>query len=187
MSVLSCRWRFAKRCSMPCWRGRQPVHGGVQFILVDGPQRQQVAEGGDGAFRVQAACGGEFGASVDDASDDHGDDEIALAGGGTSDEGMEAELVEGTEDGGDMAVGVATNHGEQFVGGTESDTAFEEDTQALNDVIGALGEVGDGTFLTLPCVSPFCYLSFVRSIFVTTRRCQSAPNARPKSGGRRNV
>ena len=71
---------------------QQPIHSGVQFILVDGPQRQQVAEGGDGGFRVQAAGGGEFGACVDDPSDDHGEDEIALAGGGTSDEGMEGEL-----------------------------------------------------------------------------------------------
>ena len=84
---------------------QQPVHGGVQLILVDGTQRQQVAEGGDGAFGVQAAGGGEFGASVDDAGDDHGDDEVTLTGGGTSDEGMEGELAEEPEDGGDVAVG----------------------------------------------------------------------------------
>ena len=59
---------------------------------------------------------------------------------------MEAELVEGTEDGGDVAVRVAANDGEQFVGGTESDPAGEEDTQSIDDVRGALGEVGDGTF-----------------------------------------
>ena len=60
---------------------------------------------------------------------------------------MQAELVEGAEDGGDMAVGVAAQDGEQFVGGTESDTAFEEDAQTIDDVIGTLGEVGDGAFL----------------------------------------
>ena len=41
---------------------------------------------------------------------------------------MEA-LVEGTEDGADVAVGVAQDGG--FVGGTESDTAFEEDAQTI--------------------------------------------------------
>ena len=62
---------------------------------------------------------------------------------------MEAELVEGTEDGGDVAVRVAASDGEQIVGGAESDTALEEDTQAGDDMIGALGEVGDGTFSDL--------------------------------------
>ena len=54
--------------------------------------------------------------------------------------------MEGTEDGGDVAVGVAAQDGEQFVGGAESDTAFEEDAQTIDDVSGALGEVGDGAF-----------------------------------------
>ena len=66
---------------------------------------------------------------------------IARAGGGTSDEGMEGEFAEGTEDGGDMAVGVAAQDGEQFVGGAESDTA----AQTIDDVSGALGD--DGAFL----------------------------------------
>ena len=82
----------------------QPVHGRVQLIFVDRAEPEHVAEGGDGAFRVQAASGGQFGARVDDTSDDHGDDQIALAGGGTGDEGMEGEILEGTEDGSDMAV-----------------------------------------------------------------------------------
>ena len=49
--------------------------------------------------------------------------------------------------GGDVSVGVAAQDGEQFVGETESDTAFEEDAQTIDDVIGTLGEVGDGAFL----------------------------------------
>ena len=131
----------------------QPVHGGVQLILVDGVQLQQVAEGGDGAFGVEGASGGEFGAGIDDASGDHGDDEIAVAGGGTSDEGMEGELAEGTEDGGDVAVGEAAQDGEQFAGGLESDAAFEEDAQTIDEMIGPLGEVGDGAFSDLAVVA----------------------------------
>ena len=60
--------------------------------------------------------------------------------------------MEETEDGGDVAVGVAANDGEQFVGRAESDAALEEDTQALDDVIGALGEVGDGALSDLAVV-----------------------------------
>ena len=126
---------------------QQPAHSRVQLILVDCAEREHVAEGGDGAFRVQAASGGQFGARVDDPGDDHGDDQITLAGGGTGDEGMEAEIPEGAEDGSDMAVRGTANDGEQDVGGTESEPAAQEDTQAVDHVRGALGEVGDGTFL----------------------------------------
>ena len=58
--------------------------------------------------------------------------------------------MEGTEDGGDVAVGVAAPDGEQFVGGAESDTAFEGDTQTIDDVSGALGKVAMVRFMTLP-------------------------------------
>ena len=121
---------------------QQPVHGGVQLILVDLTQRQQVTEGGDGAFGVQAAGGGEFGACVDDTSDDHGDDEIALAGGGTGDEGMEAELVERTEDGGDVAVGVAAQATEGDLGIDEG-LAFEGSADEIDDVVWEVGDVAE--------------------------------------------
>ena len=124
----------------------QPVHRLVQLILIDGAQLQSLAEGGDGALRGDGARGGQFGAGVDDAGDDHGDDQIAQAAAGTSDEGVQAELLEGAEDGGDMAVGVAADDGEGVVGGAQSDAALEEDLQAVDDVIGALGEIGEGAF-----------------------------------------
>ena len=121
---------------------QQPVHGGVQLILVDGSQRQQVTEGGDGAFGVEAAGGGEFGACVDDTSDDHGDDEIALAGGGTSDEGMEPEFVERTEDGGDVAVGVAAQATKGGLGIDEG-LAFEGSADEIDDVVWEVGDVAE--------------------------------------------
>ena len=62
---------------------------------------------------------------------------------------MEAETPEGTEDGGDVAVREAAQDGEQFAGGPESDAALEKDTQAIDEVIRPLGEVGDGTFFDL--------------------------------------
>ena len=66
------------------------------------------------------ARGGQFGAGVDDAGNDHGDDQIAQAAAGTSDEGVQAELLEGAEDGGDMAMGVAADDGEGVVGGARA-------------------------------------------------------------------
>ena len=65
---------------------------------------------------------------------------------------MQAEFLEGAEDGGDMTVGVAVDDGECVVG-AESDATLEEDLQAIDDVIGALGEIGEGAsfdFAVLP-------------------------------------
>ena len=111
----------------------QPVHRCVEFILVDGLQPQDLAEGGDSALRVQGASGGQFGAGVDDAGDNHGDDEIAPATGRTSDEGMQAELLEGAEDGGDMAVGVAAQASEGGLG-IDQGFAFESSADEIDDV-----------------------------------------------------
>ena len=130
----------------------QPVHRFVEFILVDGLQPQDLAEGGDSALRVQGASGGQFGAGVDDAGDNHGDDEIAPATGRTSDEGMQAELLEGAEDGGDMAVGVAAQAGEGGLG-IDQGFAFESSADEIDDVVGEVGDVAEGFMLDLAVVA----------------------------------
>ena len=50
-------------------------------------------------------------------ANDHGDDQIALAGGGTSDEGMEGRLLEGAEDGSGMPMRGTASDGQQVVRG----------------------------------------------------------------------
>ena len=126
----------------------QPVHRCVELILVDRLQLQDLAEGGDRALRVQGASGGQFGAGVDDAGDNHGDDEIAPATGRTSDEGMQAELLEGAEDGGDMAVRVAAQAAEGGLG-IDQGFAFESSADEIDDVVGEVGDVAEGFMLDL--------------------------------------
>ena len=126
----------------------QPIHGGVQLVLVDGLQGQHLAEGGDGALGVQAASGGELGAGVDDASDDHGDDQGAHAAGGARDEGMQAELLEGAEDGGDMAVGEAAPAGEGGFG-IDQGLALESSADEIDDVVWEMGDVAESFVLDL--------------------------------------
>ena len=89
------------------------------------------------AVSDQGACGGEFGAGVDDAGDDEGDGEIAVPAGGAGDEGVEAESSEGSEDGGDVPVGEAAAAGEGFVGGDEG-FAFEDAAECFDGVIATL-------------------------------------------------
>ena len=130
----------------------QPVHRCVELILVDRLQPQDLAEGGDSALRVQGASGGQFGAGVDDAGDNHGDDEVAPATGRTSDEGMQAELLEGAEDGGDMAVRVAAQAGEGGLG-IDQGFAFESSADKIDDVVGEVGDVAEGFMLDLAVVA----------------------------------
>ena len=70
------------------------------------------------------------------------------ATGRTSDEGMQAELLEGAEDGGDMAVGVAAQAGE---GGLGIDQGFAFESSA--DEIGEVGDVAEGFMLDLAVVA----------------------------------
>ena len=113
----------------------QPVHGVVEFVLIDLAEPQHLSEGGDGGFWGEGACGGELGAGVDDAGDDEGDGEIAVPAGGAGDEGVEPESSEGTEDGGDVPVGEAAAAGEGFVGGDEG-FAFESSSDESDDGFG---------------------------------------------------
>ena len=55
---------------------------------------------------------------------------------------MQAELLEGAEDGGDMAVGVAAQAGEGGLG-----FAFESSADEIDDVVGEVGDVAEGFML----------------------------------------
>ena len=124
----------------------QPIHGGVGGVLVDLTESelggQRVAHGGG----VQAACGGQLGAGAEDPGKDQGESEIALLGWGTE-QAVEADGAGQAVDGGDMAVGLGADDIEGVMEGVEGKAALEEDAQAIDDVRGQLGEVGEGTFL----------------------------------------
>ena len=72
--------------------------------------------------------------------------EIALLGWGTE-QAVEADGAGQAVDGGDMAVGLGADDIEGVMEGVEGKAALEEDAQAIDDVRGQLGEVGEGTFL----------------------------------------
>ena len=76
---------------------------------------------------------------------------IAVTG-RTSDEGMQAELLEGAEDGGDMAVRVAAQAGEGGLG-IDQGFAFESSADEIDDVVGEVGDVAEGFMLDLAVVA----------------------------------
>ena len=53
---------------------------------------------------VKPASGRQFGSGLDDAGNDHGDNEIALAAGSWLEDGIEMEVAQAAKDSGDMTV-----------------------------------------------------------------------------------
>ena len=65
---------------------------------------------------------------------------------------MQAELLEGAEDGGDMAVWVAAQAGEGGLG-IDQGFAFESSADEIDDVVGEVGDVAEGFMLDLAVVA----------------------------------
>jgi hypothetical protein len=53
---------------------------------------------------VKATGGGEFGGGIENAGDDHGDDEIALTAGLSIENGIEVQFAQGAENGAHVTV-----------------------------------------------------------------------------------
>ena len=82
----------------------EPVHRRVEFVLVDRADAEHRAEGGDGALGGQGAGRGQLRLRVDDAGGDQGEGEVTPARGLSRNQGVESELLEGANHGGDVAV-----------------------------------------------------------------------------------
>ena len=129
--------------------GQEPVHGRVEFVRVDVAEPERLAEGGDRALGGEGAGGGQLGLGVDDAVDDEREHEVAEAAGLAVDEGMQSELLEGAEHGGDVSVGQTSDAGEGFLGVDEL-LAAEDAAECLDGGGGELGEVGEDALLDAP-------------------------------------
>ena len=124
----------------------EPVHRGVQLLRVDRAEVEHLAERGDGGFGRQGAGGGELRLGVDDAGDEQGEDELAVAAGAAGEQGRESELADGGEHGGDVAVGEAAEAGEGVIGMNEL-LAAEDASEGVDGGVGELGQVGEGSLL----------------------------------------
>ena len=131
----------------------QPVHGGVQVVLVDRAQvqglGQRIARGGLG----EASGGGELGAGVEHAGDDQGHDAVAFGGALGGDEPLEGERSQRAEHGGDMAVGAGTHDVEGVVACDER-FVLEQPAQHFDFLPRPLGEVVEGAFFDFPALAP---------------------------------
>jgi hypothetical protein len=100
---------------------------------------------------VKPASGSEFGGGLDDAGNDHGDDEIALAAGSRIEDGIQMQVSQAAEDCGDMAVrqGSGDEEGVRQRGGGASQRAGQSPAESVELKSGEMRDVGDGASLDL--------------------------------------
>ena len=119
----------------------QPVHGPVQVVLVGVLQGELGGQGGG----VPEPGGGELGGGPQQALNDHGQHQVALARGLGVDQSGELQAADGFEDHLDMAMRKGAFDDEEFIRMDERDV-LEDETESFDLVRGPLGEVGDGAF-----------------------------------------
>src|SRR5260370_32198577 len=131
----------------------EAVNGGIEFILVDRPKAENVAEAGSRGDRIEHTGGGELRGRRDQAGHDHGDDEIAGAVAGGAKNAVEADVAQRAEHGGDMAVRQGTADDDALLAGRRGGAALEERAQSLDEFARPIRKVDDGAFLDL-CAIP---------------------------------
>jgi hypothetical protein len=120
--------QLALDAPLPC---QQPVHGGVDLLVVGVGDAQFVGQGGV----VPAARGGEFGARGEDALGDEGQHQGALAARLGGQQGVEADLGQGGQDGLDVSVRLGGDDTEGLLGSHQGFPA-EGLLDELDDVRG---------------------------------------------------
>ncbi len=123
---------------------QQPVEHVEHFVAADGTEAEQGTEAAGGGLRGQAASGGELGAGLEYAGDYGGEGEVTPAAAGALQEALEAKLSADAEDGADMAMGQGAADAEGLLAGAIDLAAAEHGADAVDDLGGQFGEVGEG-------------------------------------------
>jgi hypothetical protein len=98
---------------------------------------------------VKATSGSQFGRGIDDAGNNHGDDEVAMAAGSRIEDGIEVQVAQATEDRSDMAVrqGASDAEGVWQRGGGDSQRAGQCQAEGVNLLRREVSDIGDGASL----------------------------------------
>src|SRR3954471_2382026 len=132
---------------------QQPVECGVEFIVIDCAETERFAQAGGRRGRRERPGGGELGDGIEDAPDQQGEDEVAVAVAVGAEDAVKADLARRAEGGGDMAMRQAAGDGDGVVLGRNDRAALEHATQAL-DVSGRpVGEVAQRAFAHLAALA----------------------------------
>ena len=132
---------------------QQPVQCGVEFVLVDIAEAEHFAEAAGGGGGRERPRGGEFCCRLEDASDQHGEHEIAVAIAVGAEDAVEPDLAGGTECGSDMAVRQATDDGEGVALGGDDGATLEHAAQPFDVGGGPVRQVAQGALTHLAALA----------------------------------
>ena len=124
--------------------GQQPVERSVEIVFVGVFDPELLGQGG----MLPQPGGGQFRTGVQQALDDHGHDEVALARGFGPQQAIEAELAQGAQDSFNVAVGAGALDAESL-GGGDKGFAGERAADDIDEGIGQVGEIAEGFVLDL--------------------------------------
>ena len=109
------------RSSICGWRSSSQSSASVELVLVDLSETEHAAEAGGGGHRVERLGGGELGERRDQPRHDHGDDQIAAAIAGGTEQAVEPDPAQRAEHGRDMAVRQRPFDGDGVLAGRQHD------------------------------------------------------------------
>src|SRR5947209_13471756 len=95
---------------------------------------------------IQAAGSGQLGTRVQDAGGNESADEIALGATSTREQIVQPEMTQGSEDGGDMAMGQRSADLENLIAGDQI-FPLQDAAQEVDLSRGPSGEIGEGPFM----------------------------------------
>ena len=135
-----------------CWLSSQS--SGVEFLLADRPQFQQRAKRGGRGRGVELPRGGQLGGGIDDAGEDHRQDQRGQAGGRLTggQQAIEADLASDAQHRGDVSVRQAAQH-RQPLGGAAQHLVAQHPAQPLDLGERPVRQIGQGSALDLAVLS----------------------------------
>lgn len=156
-----------------------PVHRGVELVLVDLAESELVTEGGDRTRWIESTGRAQLGARIDDAGCDHGHGQVAHPARLPVDQPLGPDAFEGAEYVGHMTVGEAA-HATEALGGIDEGLALQGAANEVDDVVGEVGDIAEGFVLDLAVIPGHSAVATQRdpvehrALLRTIRRSESA-------------
>src|SRR6202042_1414294 len=130
---------------------QQPVECGVEFVVIDVAETERFAEAGGCGGGREGAGRGQLRDGVEDAANEHRQDEVAAAIAVGAEDALEADLAGDADCRRDVAVRQAADDGEGVMSGGDNSATLEHAAQAFDRGGRPVGEVAERA-LTKPAV-----------------------------------
>jgi hypothetical protein len=122
----------------------QPVQSGVQLVLVDFAQSQNLTQAEGGGRRRQRLGGGQLGVRGQQPRHNHGQHQIAAAVASWPQHAVESDGAQRAERGGDMTVRQGPARGERRLARRHHNAALEHRPEPLDQRLWPVGQVAQG-------------------------------------------